>query len=65
MPNFEKGNPNNFKIKANKIFKARKATLYNCEGDEYWFPHDYSYYHSQDNILEIPDWLYNKNFGGK
>ncbi len=59
---FEKGSVLNYKIKAILIKKLDKATLFNCEGNEEWFPNAWYFYNEKEKILEIPEWLYNAKF---
>lgn len=62
MADFEKGDKLNYKIKAVLIKKLDKATLFDCEGDKEWFPNLFFYYNKEEQLLEIPEWLYNAKF---
>lgn len=59
---FEKNNRTNYIIKAILLKKLDKATLFDCEGDKEWFPNSCYNYNEKEQLLEIPEWLYNAKF---
>jgi hypothetical protein len=52
------------KIKAKKLTTNRQKTaaLFDCEGDQKWFPLSVISYNSKDETLLIQEWKYKQEF---
>ncbi len=62
MPYFEKGLKSNYIISSERIRESTKSVFYNCEGDYVWIGKTVHHFDPKAGTIEIPTWLYDKEF---